>query len=73
MFVVPPFFDDALARKIASGVTVHRLPFDLIAARDHIAATELDWLLYPEIGMEALTYYLSHARLIDSKVLSEAL
>lgn len=63
LFVIPPFFDDALARKIASGASVHRLPFDLIAARDHIAATELDWLLYPEIGMEALTYYLSHARL----------
>ncbi len=67
LFVVPPFFDDALARKIASGATVHRLPFDLIAARDRIAATELDWLLYPEIGMEALTYYLAHARLARSQ------
>ncbi len=63
LFVVPPFFDDALARDIAQGATVHRLPFDLIAARDRIATTELDWLLYPEIGMEALTYYLAHARL----------
>ena len=63
LFVIPPFFDDALARKMANGATVHRLPFDLIAARDRIAGVELDWLLYPEIGMEALTYYLANARL----------
>ena len=67
LFAVPPFFDDALARKIATDATVHRLPFDLIAARDRISATELDWLLYPEIGMEALTYYLAHARLARSQ------
>ena len=28
-----------------------------------LAAAELDLLIYPEIGMEALTYYLAHARL----------
>lgn len=67
LFLVPPFFDDALAQTIATGTTVHRLPFDLIAARDRIATAELDWLLYPEIGMEALTYYLAHARLARSQ------
>ena len=29
---------DALAQKIARGATLHRLPFDLAVAREHIAA-----------------------------------
>ncbi len=63
LFQVPPVVNDPLARKIAQGATVHRLPFDLAVARERIAAIELDLLIYPEIGMEALTYYLAHARL----------
>ena len=63
IFRVPPHFDDALARAIDRDATVHRLPFDLAAARGLIAAQELDLLVYPEIGMDALTCYLAHARL----------
>jgi len=63
LFQVPPLINDPLAKKIAQGATLHRLPFDLTVAREQIAATELDLLIYPEIGMEALTYYLAHARL----------
>jgi protein O-GlcNAc transferase len=60
---VPPFFDDAIARAIDADSRVHRLPLDLNSARTQIAALELDVLIFPEIGMDALTYYLAHARL----------
>jgi len=63
LFQIPPLINDSLAQKIAQDATLHRLPFDLTVAREHIAAAELDLLIYPEIGMEALTYYLAHARL----------
>jgi len=63
LFLLPPFRDDALARQMQAQSTVHRLPFDLHAARERIAGVRLDLLLYPEIGMEALTYFLAHARL----------
>ncbi|TAG05988.1 MAG: tetratricopeptide repeat protein [Betaproteobacteria bacterium] len=60
---VPPVFDDALSRKIDDRSTVLRLPVDLFEARNQIAALELDALVFPEIGMDALTYYLAHSRL----------
>ncbi|HOB01275.1 MAG TPA: tetratricopeptide repeat protein [Casimicrobium huifangae] len=63
LFQIPPLINDSLAQKISQGATLHRLPFDLAVAREHIAAAGLDLLIYPEIGMEALTYYLAHARL----------
>jgi protein O-GlcNAc transferase len=42
---------------------VIELPKNLAAAREAIAAAELDLLFYTDIGMEALTYYLAFARL----------
>jgi protein O-GlcNAc transferase len=39
------------------------LPGDLAGAREAVAAQEFDLLLYPDIGMEALTYFLAFARL----------
>lgn len=39
------------------------LPLDLAAARREIAARQLDMLLYPDIGMEPMTYFLGFARL----------
>lgn len=39
------------------------LPYDLEAAREAIAALELDVLLYADIGMEAFSYFLAFARL----------
>ena len=42
---------------------VLQLPKDLAGAREAIAAAEFDLLLYADIGMEALTYYLAFARL----------
>ncbi len=39
------------------------LPADLVAARLKVAEAELDALFYPDIGMDAFTYYLAFARL----------
>ncbi len=39
------------------------LPRELAGARQAVAAAELDLLLYADIGMEALSYYLAFARL----------
>ena len=39
------------------------IPLDLEAARRRIAALHLDVLIYADIGMEPLTYYLAFARL----------
>ena len=39
------------------------LPDRLVDARSAIAALELDMLIYPDIGMNAQTYYLAFARL----------
>lgn len=60
---VPPFFDDTLSRELSQGNATVRLPFDLRAAREQIASCELDVLIFPEIGMDALTYYLAQSRL----------
>ncbi|MGL5001685.1 MAG: tetratricopeptide repeat protein, partial [Casimicrobium sp.] len=58
-----PFFDDSLAKRMDVDATAHRLPADLVAAQRAVAAIELDALIFPEIGMDALTYYLAQARL----------
>jgi protein O-GlcNAc transferase len=60
---IPPFFTDSLSRELNENATHIQLTYDLIAARERIAALELDVLIYPEIGMDALTYYLAHTRL----------
>ena len=39
------------------------LPSSIAAARNAIAELQLDFLLYPDIGMEPFSYYLAHARL----------
>ena len=64
---VPPFFDDALSRELSQGTTTIRLPFDLRAAREQIASLKLDVVIFPEIGMDALTYYLAQSRLAPAQ------
>lgn len=60
---IPPFHDDARARRIEADATVHRLPDDLAGARERIAALELDLLCHADLGMDALAEALAHARL----------
>jgi predicted O-linked N-acetylglucosamine transferase (SPINDLY family) len=55
---------DAVARRIdAAADRVVRLPNDLARAQEAIAEVRLDVLLYTDIGMEPLTYFLAFARL----------
>ena len=49
-------FDESAARAVT-------LPMDLAAARLKVAEAELDALFYPDIGMDAFTYFLAFARL----------
>jgi predicted O-linked N-acetylglucosamine transferase (SPINDLY family) len=59
-----PAPDDDLARALdASADRVVTLPRNLEAARQHVAALELDVLYYTDIGMDPLTYFLAFARL----------
>ena len=51
---------DEIAGHAAEAVT---LPLDLGLARQEIAKRRLDVLLYPDIGMEPMTYFLGFARL----------
>ena len=56
--------DDAWSRwtaRAADEVVV--LPHQLSAARERVAAAGLDVLIYTDLGMEPLTYFLAHARL----------
>jgi predicted O-linked N-acetylglucosamine transferase (SPINDLY family) len=56
--------DDELARFIdQSADTVIRLPPDLAAARQQVAQQQLDALIYTDIGMDPITYFLAFSRL----------
>jgi predicted O-linked N-acetylglucosamine transferase (SPINDLY family) len=56
--------DDELARHIdQSADTVIRLPPDLAAARQQISQHQLDVLIYTDIGMDPITYFLAFSRL----------
>ena len=61
---VPPLVDDEISRFIrekADETIV--LPGDLHAARERIAAEQLDILYYQDIGMDPFTYFLAFSRL----------
>ena len=56
--------EDPLWKTVASDVDeVIELPANLAMARERIAALELDALIYTDIGMEPLTYFLAFSRL----------
>ena len=56
--------DDPLWRRVATEVDATMvLPPDLERARERIAAVAFDALVYTDIGMEPLTYFLAFARL----------
>ena len=59
-----PGRDDAMSRAISTCADrVVTLAPQLSRARDQVAEQELDVLFYTDIGMDAMTYYLAHARL----------
>jgi predicted O-linked N-acetylglucosamine transferase (SPINDLY family) len=68
---VPPLADDALAQAIRGAADGWlALPGDLAAAREAVAALELDVLFYQDIGMEPFSYFLSFARLAPVQCVS---
>lgn len=61
--------DDPLWRSMADDAdNAVVLPMDLATARDRIAEEELDILVYTDIGMEPMTYFLAFARLAPVQV-----
>ncbi|MEO8037158.1 MAG: tetratricopeptide repeat protein [Betaproteobacteria bacterium] len=67
----PPFVDDGMSRFIAQNADRNViLPGELGAARETIAALELDVLFYQDIGMDPFTYYLAFARLAPVQCVS---
>ncbi len=60
----PPGRHDDIARRIdAAADHVINLPATLVKAQETVAEARLDVLLYPDIGMEPVTYFLAFARL----------
>lgn len=60
---------DAIARRIeAAADHLIKLPEGLAPAREAIAATRCDVLIYPEIGMDVRTYFLAFARMAPVQV-----
>lgn len=56
--------DDVVSRAIANRANaVITLPDDLIGCQQEIAELELDILVYAEVGMDPLTYFLAYSRL----------
>jgi predicted O-linked N-acetylglucosamine transferase (SPINDLY family) len=55
--------DDKMQLILDSKVEVISLPKAIEAAQETIAQFKLDMLIYPDIGMDAMTYYLAMARL----------
>jgi protein O-GlcNAc transferase len=55
--------DDKMQLILDSKVEVISLPKAIEAAQDTIAQFKIDVLIYPDIGMDAMTYYLAMARL----------
>lgn len=55
--------DPRLARTFPSVRERHAVPFNLARARAQVAALGLDVLVYPDIGMDPLSYFLAFSRL----------
>lgn len=65
-----------MSRSFSHGISPHetfafslQAPRSLDEARRVVAKEELDVLVYPDIGMEALTYFMAFARLAPVQVL----
>lgn len=68
---LPPAADDEIAREIR-GSASHSvvLPEALAAAREAVAALELDILFYQDVAMESMSYLMSFSRLAPVQCLS---
>ena len=64
----PP--DPARAALVEAADAFVELPFDLATARQRVADCALDAIVYPDIGMSPLTYFLAFARLAPVQCVS---
>jgi predicted O-linked N-acetylglucosamine transferase (SPINDLY family) len=70
LFATPAAPDATRAALIAAADAFVEIPLDLAAARQRIAEQALDVLVYPDIGMSPLTYFLAFARLAPVQCVS---
>ena len=70
LFATPGPPDATRAALIAAADEFVEIPLDLAAARQRIAERALDVLVYPDIGMSPLTYFLAFARLAPVQCVS---
>ena len=63
MLAVGAAGDARLERNFPSVRERHTVPFNLARAREQVASLELDVLVYPDIGMDPLSYFLAFSRL----------
>jgi protein O-GlcNAc transferase len=55
--------DDKIQEMHAAGLPIVSLPKHIKAAQEVVASHRLDLIIYPDIGMDAMTHYLAMARL----------
>jgi predicted O-linked N-acetylglucosamine transferase (SPINDLY family) len=67
-FNLSSIVDDKIKEIAASGIPIIALPKNLKSMQQVIAEQKMDILIYPEIGMDARTYYLAMARLAPHQV-----
>ncbi len=70
LFATPSPPDTTRAALMQAADAFVEIPLDLAAARQRIADHALDVLIYPDIGMSPLTYFLAFARLAPVQCVS---
>lgn len=63
LFVIDSLIDPTIKALRDKGVEIISLPKNLASAQNMVAEHQLDILIYPDIGMDAMTHYLAMARL----------
>ncbi len=70
LFGTPSAPDPTRSALMAAADAFVEIPLDLAGARERIAACALDVLIYPDVGMSPLTYFLAFARLAPVQCVS---
>ena len=60
--------DEKIQQLIHAGLPIVSLPKNITAAHETVAQHTLDILIYPDIGMDAMTHYMAMARLAPHQV-----
>lgn len=60
--------DEKIQTLVDAALPIVSLPKNIVAAQKKIGSYELDILIYPDIGMDAMTHYMAMARLAPHQV-----